>query len=195
MGASHSSAELTTSVHALASEGAPEDAAGFEALVDRLLPRAHSVRSEQLFAALQPDDVRHVLAHHPRSLARLIAHCVTAMEEVCAPAAAAATAAAAAAGSASGRRARGSSSSADHAHALNAVRLLSRVLPVVLEGGEDSVFARRRFWEGSGYLPAAPGGGGGGDAWEPLARRLPGGRAQRKRTGRAGGAQAAGEAQ
>ena len=154
MGATQSSGGLTSALHSLSVAGAPEDPAGFARLLDKLLPRRHAVHSEQLFATLQPADVRHLLATQPRSLARVIAACISALEGVCAAASAP------------------QPSTASHTRALNAVRLLTRLLPVVLEGGEGSDFARRLFWEGSGHLPAAPGAPAGA-AWEPLIRQLP----------------------
>ena len=169
MGASQSApATVTRSIHALLTEGAPEDGEGFAALIANLIPRGYAITCEELFASLQPDEVRHLLREHPRSLARIIAYCVSVMEEVCAHALVPETDA--------------------HTHALNAVRLLTRVLPVVLEGGEESEFARRLFWEGSGFLPAAAAAAAAAGAaapaadatgakescaWEPLVRKLP----------------------
>jgi len=130
MGASYSGGGLTTGISTILTRGAPEDTGEFQELCDKICPPSAHIPVMELFSTLQLDHVRDILSNQPRTLARLIVYCIDVLEStVKCPV------------------------ESSYPRAMNAVRLLTRILPAILESGESCEFTKRLFWDEGGFIP------------------------------------------
>jgi hypothetical protein len=133
-------ADIVSAVSALLSN-APSESAWRDAR-DRLLSSTLELPTAPLFQSLHASHVRELAFKQPHSVALLLDHAIGLLAAAGAPGAGA----------------------AGHTAALNAARLLARLLPALMEEGQGGgAFCERYFWEDA--LPAVGSGGDAGVVW------------------------------